>query len=108
VLVVGWVRSPDGANYAVFPRGVDATSIEPDVVVRLPLRTFSARTLDAFLCGEVRPSRRRSVAILDEAGGVVAVGRVRGQEDALKVWHRRRERTPWWVAGESMNQPPSV
>jgi hypothetical protein len=108
VRAVGWVRSPDGANYAVFSRGVDPMVIEPEVVVRLPVRTLSARTLDAYLCGDVRPSRMRSVAILDEAGGVVGVGRVRGRENALKVWGRRHQRTPWYVPGESMNKAPSV
>jgi hypothetical protein len=49
-----------------------------------------------------------SAAILDEFGDVVAVGRIRERKSALKVWARRNEQTPWYVAGGGMNSPPSV
>jgi hypothetical protein len=106
VYAVGWIRSPDGANFALFAPEADPASDEPEAVVRLPMRraTKSGR---AILCGKLEPSLWGAVALFSESGDVLGFGRVGSARSAAKVWSRRHAPTPWWVAGGGMNRPPA-
>jgi hypothetical protein len=105
VLAVGWTRSPDGCNFAVFPPDADPAISEPALVVRLAT-IRSTMTGHALLAGELR--RGKAVAIFTPGGEVLAVGRVRGDARAQRVWARRKRKTPWWSASSGRDSPPSV
>jgi hypothetical protein len=107
VLAVGWVRAPDGCNYAVFKCDDDPAKADPELVLRLPTRR---RTMSspALLCGSTRPSRWGAASLFSPDGRVLAVGRVRSQTSGHKVWRRRNAPTPWWTAGGGMNQPADI
>jgi hypothetical protein len=108
VFAVGWTRSPDGCNYAVFNRTVDpATGGDPELVLRLPTRRGVTSSL-AFLCGETRPSRWGAASLFSADGEVLGAGRVLPTARGQKIWRRRHAPTPWWSAGGGLNQPADI
>ena len=107
VRIVGWTRGPDTSHYAVFAPGPRVANAAPEVVIRLS-RVQRTADCDAWLCGRAEPSFWNSVALFDDHGALLGVGRVLPRAKALKVWQRRHRRTPWWVLGaRDRNQPPS-
>lgn len=104
-LVVGWTRTPDGTNYAVFAPQADPTESDPDYVIRLALSQQTG-TAEALVAG--KRAAWRAAAVLSQEGQVFAVGRVRAASNGRRVWKRRHRKTPWWVRGRSLNAPPSL
>jgi hypothetical protein len=108
VLAVGWMKPPDGCNYAVFQRDANPAESDPDLVLRLPVRRRTVKSL-AFLCGSTRPSRFRSAAaLLSPDGTVLGVGRVRPTANGQEVWRRRHAPAPWWWTGPDVRSRPDV
>ena len=105
VLAVGWTRTPDGCNYAVFPPGAAPARIEPTLVIRLTL-VRATTTTHALLVGSTRP--HRSAALVSPDGDLVGVGRVLRSSRARKVWAGRHRSTPRWVMDPGRNSPPSA
>ncbi len=98
---VGWTRAPDGSNYAIFTSGRDPRTDEPDLVLRLG-SSKDTTTTKALLLGPLSP--RRSAALIGPDGEVLAVGGLRRDENAKRVWARRADDTPWW-AGRAKRTP---
>ncbi|MEO9175310.1 MAG: hypothetical protein ABI317_07320 [Gaiellales bacterium] len=103
IIAIGWTRTPDGTNYAIFPTGGDTLSTPPELVLKLTRARDVAQTRAFLLGGE----GSRSAALVDEKGAVLAVGRLRGAANGQKVWQHRAERTPWW-AGAGNHRPPDA
>jgi hypothetical protein len=101
VSYLGWVRVPDGCNFALFASG--ALGNPPAMVMRLPrIRPVKSGA------GWVSKSATRSAAVLvDDDGTVIAYGRMRPDPDALMRWERRSMPTPWWMGGNRKNVRPS-
>jgi hypothetical protein len=103
VTVLGWTRAPDGTNYAIFPTGADTDSTPPELVLKLTRSRDVVQTRALLL----EATGTRVAALVDNAGNVLAVGRLLGGESAQKVWQRRSESTPWW-AGAATRTPASA
>lgn len=102
VVIAGWVRVPDGYNYAVYPSS-DATREPPKVVIRLP-RHRRLHSGEAWICGVDLELRKGTASLFTNDGKLIGFGRVRHQGEASKVWARSNDRPPWWQPGPF--QPP--
>jgi hypothetical protein len=105
VVAVGWTRSPDGCNFAIFPPDANPSATEPSAVIRLSTIRPTATTA-ALLAGELR--RSKPVALFTTDGQALAVGRVRSRSRAQRVWARRNSTTPWYSASFGRESSPSV
>jgi hypothetical protein len=102
--IVGWVRVPDGCNFAVFDDGVASALDDPSFVVRLPL-VRPALVADAVVARS--DGMRSSCALFHADRRLIGIGRMRSAPGGRRVWQRRHRRAPKWI-GRGPWEPPAI
>jgi hypothetical protein len=80
----GWVRVPDGYNYAMFDTFANSADA-PVKVLRAPKKV----ELSSGVGWLGAPQGRSAAVLLTDGGRVVAYGRLRREDSGLEVWRRR-------------------